>query len=44
MNPEAELIRGDVRDAETVKKALSGIDAVFHLAAMVSVGQSMYEI
>jgi dTDP-L-rhamnose 4-epimerase len=44
LNPEAELIRGDVRDAETVKKALSGIDAVFHLAAMVSVGQSMYEI
>lgn len=42
--PEVELVRGDVRDPETVKKALKGIDAVFHFAAMVGVGQSMYEI
>src|SRR6266542_4342980 len=44
LNPEVELIKGDVRDAATVKKALQGIDAVFHFAAMVGVGQSMYEI
>jgi len=44
LDPEVELVRGDVRDAEAVKKALKGIDAVFHFAAMVGVGQSMYEI
>lgn len=31
--PEAEFIQGDVRDRETLTKALSGVDAVFHLAA-----------
>lgn len=41
---EVELIKGDVRDADAVKKALAGVEAVFHLAAMVGVGQSMYEI
>jgi dTDP-L-rhamnose 4-epimerase len=44
LDPEVELVKGDVRDAETVKKALKGCEAVFHLAAMVGVGQSMYEI
>ena len=37
-------MEGDVRDPEAVRKALQGIDAVFHLAARVGVGQSMYEI
>jgi dTDP-L-rhamnose 4-epimerase len=44
LDPEVELVRGDVRDPEAVGKALQGSDAVFHLAAMVGVGQSMYEI
>lgn len=39
-----EFIHGDVRDARTVEQALEGIDGVFHLAAEVGVGQSMYEI
>jgi dTDP-L-rhamnose 4-epimerase len=44
LNPELELIIGDVRDRDAVQRALKGIDAVFHLAAMVGVGQSMYQI
>jgi dTDP-L-rhamnose 4-epimerase len=31
--PEAEFILGDVRDKGTLIEALSGVDAVFHLAA-----------
>lgn len=44
LNSEAEFIKGDVCDQETVARALDGIDAVFHQAAEVGVGQSMYEI
>lgn len=42
--PEVELITGDLRDRETVRRALKGISGVFHLAAAVGVGQSMYQI
>src|SRR5436305_7245534 len=44
LSPEVELLRGDVRDPAAVRRALAGVDAVFHLAAMVGVGQSMYEL
>lgn len=44
LNPQVELQIGDVRDKDAVVKALDGVDAVFHLAAMVGVGQSMYQI
>ncbi len=44
LSPDAELIVGDVRDRAAVKKALRGVDAVVHLASMVGVGQSMYEL
>jgi dTDP-L-rhamnose 4-epimerase len=43
-NPKAEFVKGDVRNREVVLEALNGMDAVFHLAATVGVGQSMYEI
>lgn len=33
LHPEAEFIQGDVRDAETWKRALTDIEAVYHLAA-----------
>ncbi|HVS76583.1 MAG TPA: NAD-dependent epimerase/dehydratase family protein [Steroidobacteraceae bacterium] len=41
---EVETVRGDVRDRDAVLRALEDIDAVFHFAAAVGVGQSMYEI
>jgi dTDP-L-rhamnose 4-epimerase len=41
---EANLLVGDVRDPDTIRRALGGVDAVVHLAARVGVGQSMYEI
>jgi dTDP-L-rhamnose 4-epimerase len=44
LNPEVELIAGDIRDPQTVERALDGIDAVFHFVALVGVGQSMYQI
>lgn len=44
LSPEVDLIVGDIRDPLTVRRALTGIDAVYHFAAMVGVGQSMYEI
>lgn len=40
----AQLVRGDMREAEKLAGALKGADAVIHLAAEVGVGQSMYEI
>ena len=44
LNAEAECLEGDVRDRDAVARALRGIEAVFHEAAAVGVGQSMYEI
>ena len=41
---DAERIRGDVRDPDVVADALDGVDVVYHQAALVGVGQSMYEI
>lgn len=44
LEADVELLVGDVRDTEAVQKALKGVDAVYHFAALVGVGQSMYEI
>lgn len=41
---DAEFVRGDVRDRDTVVRAIRDCDAVLHEAASVGVGQSMYEI
>src|SRR5437660_5338107 len=41
---DVEFMLGDVRDAELVAKAIEGVDVIFHLAAAVGVGQSMYQI
>ena len=44
LDPDVELQVGDVRDEDAVRRALDGVDAVFHFAARVGVGQSMYEL
>src|ERR687887_1720492 len=44
LDPEVELVTGDIRDRDAVGRALDGIDTVVHFAAAVGVGQSMYEI
>ncbi len=44
LNSEVETVKGDVRDRRDVERALAGVDAVFHFASAVGVGQSMYEI
>ncbi len=44
LNPKAEFVKGDVQDYKSLKKALDGIDIVYHLAARVGVGQSNYQI
>lgn len=44
LDPGVELIVGDVRNREALRRALEGVEAVFHQAAVVGVGQSMYEI
>jgi dTDP-L-rhamnose 4-epimerase len=44
LNPDVELVLGDVRDRAAVDRALQGVDAVYHFAAAVGVGQSMYEV
>lgn len=44
LNPEAEFMQGDVMDADALWRAMRDVDVVFHEAARVGVGQSMYEI
>jgi len=40
-NFDVEFIKGDIRDREIVQKAMKDIDYVFHLAALLSVPESM---
>ncbi len=44
LDPRVELMVGDICDPACVRSALRGIDAVFHFASAVGVGQSMYEV
>lgn len=44
LNEKVERISADVRDADKVAEALQGVSAVYHFAAAVGVGQSMYQI
>jgi dTDP-L-rhamnose 4-epimerase len=44
LEPEVELEVGDIRRVTDVRRALKGMDAVFHFVAAVGVGQSMRRI
>jgi len=44
LNKECEFIKGDIRSRDELKKTLKGKEIIFHQAAVVGVGQSMYEI
>ncbi|RLI76571.1 nucleoside-diphosphate sugar epimerase [Archaeoglobales archaeon] len=44
LNPKAEYIFEDVRNEELLSNLLSDVEIIFHQAAAVGVGQSMYEI
>lgn len=44
LSTEAELVVGDVRDPNLLREALRGVHVIYHFAATVGVGQSMYEI
>ncbi|MDP2672767.1 MAG: GDP-mannose 4,6-dehydratase [Nanoarchaeota archaeon] len=44
LNKNAEFIKGDIKNKKLFFNALKDIDFVFHEAAEVGVGQSMYEI
>lgn len=44
LNKEAQFLKGDVRDERILKKAMESVDVIYHLAAAVGVGQSMYQI
>ena len=44
LHRDAEFLQGDICDATLVERALEDVEAVFHQAAEVGVGQSMYQI
>jgi dTDP-L-rhamnose 4-epimerase len=44
INTKARYVRGDVRDRAVLEPLLLEVHAVVHLAAAVSIGQSMYQI
>ena len=44
LSPDVEFVLGDMRDSSAVGKAIERVDVIFHLAAAVGVGQSMYQI
>ncbi len=44
LHPDAEFIKGDVRDKDQLYQAIKGMDLLIHDAAEVGLGQSMYSI
>ena len=44
LHDDVELMAGDVRDPDRLAEALEDVDVVYHFAARVGVGQSMYRV
>jgi dTDP-L-rhamnose 4-epimerase len=44
LDPAHRLVRGDIRDPEALQPLVRDAQVIFHLAAMVGVGQSMYQV
>lgn len=44
LDPDVEVVHGDVRNAGLMREVVQRVDAVVHLAAAVGVGQSMYRV
>jgi dTDP-L-rhamnose 4-epimerase len=44
LKEQIEFVKGDIQDRNTIRECLEGIDAIFHFAANVGIGQSMYQI
>ncbi len=44
LNKEAEFIKGDICNYSELEKVIEDREIIFHLAAMVGVGQSQYQI
>jgi dTDP-L-rhamnose 4-epimerase len=44
VSPHIEFVEGDVRDLSALTKVVARAEVIYHLAAAVGVGQSMYEI
>jgi NAD dependent epimerase/dehydratase len=40
LKPEIEVVYGDVREVDSVRSALKGVDLVFHLAALIAIPYS----
>ena len=44
LSREVEFVEGDVQDLSALNRVVAGADVIYHLAAAVGVGQSMYQI
>jgi dTDP-L-rhamnose 4-epimerase len=44
LDPQAELVHGDLGDPEAVRRALAGIEEIFHLGGVVGNGESMVNV
>ncbi|MBL7196679.1 MAG: NAD-dependent epimerase/dehydratase family protein [Candidatus Omnitrophica bacterium] len=44
LSSEAEFIKADINNKSALKRALKGVEVIFHMASAVGVGQSMYQI
>src|SRR5688572_5359614 len=44
LNPNAQFVSAGIRDYDALRSAVKGAEAIFHEAAMVGVGQSMFQV